>query len=176
MPAVPATSFLVVEIQDNRGFRSTVRVEGFDADVSTDTSVVGADVWANWDPVVAAIQAMTNAKVIGASFGWRYDIAQEPSSETGEYQLVIQKAHLQGGDGAGAFMSISVPAPKDALFLTHGQDNLIVVDPAATILTNFQSACGTAAATARGGHPFSQFFGGQLRAARPRRRRVTQGA
>jgi hypothetical protein len=77
-------------------------------------------------------------------------------------------------------MSLSVPAPKDGLFLTSADNNLIVVNPAATILTNFQSALTNSGTgifgTPRGGSAFAQFFGGQLVEGKPRRRRVLQGA
>ena len=123
-------------------------------------------------------QAATNAKVIRLGWGWDAEYAQEPSSETGTYELVIQKARLQGGDGAGGFMSVSIPAPKDGLFLTEASENLVVVSPTSDLLTALQDALAGAGIfpTPRGGKPFQQFFGGQLVEGKPRRRRVLQGA
>lgn len=176
----PANVSLIMEFQDNRGFRATVRIPSlFSADI-TSTGVVLDDIWSASNAVFAAVQAMSNAKLIKA--GWQFDAlyAQEPSSETGVYQLVIDKAKLNGGDGNGGFQHIEIPAPKDALFETTTQDNLIVVNPGAGILTTFQGTLNHATAgmfaTPRGGSAFAQFFGGQLVQGKPRRRRVLQGA
>jgi len=177
--ATPANITYQYEIQDNRGFRSNASVTMFDPDLDGSTITLG-DIAAGAAAVGTVVQAMTNAKVVKSGFTFSFDYAQEPSSETGVYELVLQKARLQGGDGAGGFMSISIPAPKDALFLTSADNNLIVVNPTATILTNFQAALVNSGTgifpTARGGSAFAQFFGGQLVEGKPRRRRVLQGA
>ena len=181
MVAVPATQFVSMEFQDKQGFRATTRVDAmFNPDIPIDATTL-ATIYGGLNGIAAATAAMSNAKLVGVTIGYRYGIAQEPTTETGVYELVIQKAHLEGGDGAGAFESISVPAPKDALFLTSGQDNMIVVNPAATILSGgsgFQHAftVGGVNNSARGGTVFSLFFGGQIREGKPRRRRVLQGA
>jgi hypothetical protein len=171
---VPANLALHFVVQDNRGFKANVKVSAFDVDVSAD-GVTVETFYGEVASVITALQAMTNAKVVKAGFGWSFDYAQEPSTETGTYELVVQKAKLLGGDGAGAFMSVEIPAPKDALFLTSADNNLIVVNPTASGITGFQTSL-AGFATARGGAPFSQFFGGQLIGAKPRRRRVLQGA
>lgn len=179
MVAVPANVSYDFEFQDNRGFRALLRVNAFDADISADAATVG-DVYTGTAAIGTALQAMSNAKIVRTSVSYAFDIAQEPSSETGTYELVTQKAHLEGGDGNGGFMAASVPAPKDALFLTSADNNLIVVNPAASILTAFQSALTHTNPgiypTPRGGSSFALFFGGQLREAKPRRRRVLQGS
>jgi hypothetical protein len=175
MVAVPATINFVYEVQDVEGFKALLRVVTWDPDVSADALTVG-DIYTAGAALGTAVQGMTNAKVVRSSFSYIYDIAQEPSSETGQYRLVTQKAHLTGGDGMGTYMSVSVPAPKDSLFLTTSEDNLIVVNPASTALTAFQTACAGLPTTPRGGEPFAQFFGGQLRGVKPRVRRVLQGA
>jgi len=172
--ATPANFDLTFTIQDNRGFRSLASFRSFIPDIES-TGEVLDDIWTGVDGVRVAVAAMSNAKVVGVDFGYKYAIAQEPTSETGVYELVQQKAKLQGGDGNGGFMSVEIPAPKDALFLTTASENLVVVNPAASILTAMQSSL-TVMTTARGGHPFQLFFGGQLVEGKPRRRRVLQGA
>jgi hypothetical protein len=177
--ATPANVTFQYEIQDNRGFRSNMSINMFEPDIDASVTVLG-DIATGVEAVGTVVQALTNAKVVKSGFTMSFDYAQEPSSETGVYELVIQKARLQGGDGAGGFMSLSVPAPKDGLFLTSADNNLIVVNPAATLLTNFQSALTNSGTgifgTPRGGSAFAQFFGGQLVEGKPRRRRVLQGA
>jgi hypothetical protein len=177
--ATPTNVTFQYEVQDNRGFRSNMSISMFDADIDANVTAL-QDIATGVEAVGALLQLVTNAKIIKSGFTMAFDYAQEPSSETGVYELVIQKARLQGGDGAGGFMSLSVPAPKDALFLTSADNNLIVVNPGATILTNLQAGLATSNTglfpTPRGGAPFNQFFGGQLVEGKPRRRRVLQGA
>lgn len=172
---VPANVHVDLEFQDNRGFRANMRLNGFDSDISADADTI-ASIYALVATVAADTALMSNAKLIKVGFGYDFDYAQEPSSETGTYELVIQKARLNGGDGAGGFMHASVPAPKDALFLTTADNNLVVVAPTASILTNWQGAVTALLASPRGGAPFAQFFGGQLIEGKPRVRRVLQGA
>lgn len=161
-------------VQDNRGFRANVRMVGFDADISTDTTTfMGAFTAAG--AMGTALAAATNAKVVESGFDLAFDIAQEPSSETGTYQLVSQGAHNIFGSGGVQKEFMTIPAPKDAIFLTTSQDKLIVVDPASSLIAAIQSA-GANLPTSDGGHWGAQFFGGQLRAQKPRRRRVLQGA
>lgn len=177
--ATPANVDYVYEIQDNRGFRALVRFSMFTPDMDTDATVV-SDVATGVEAVGTTLAACTNAKIVkmGVVYGLNY--AQQPSSETGVYQLVVEKARLEGGDGNGGFMSASIPAPKDALLLSSADNNLVVVDPAAGILTNLRNALAHSNTglypTARGGNVFAQFYGGQLVEAKPRRRRVLQGA
>lgn len=177
--AVPANVSLSYVVQDNRGFKAQVRFEMFIADASASATPV-SDIITGASAVGAALRAMSNAKVVQNGFGIDYIYAQEPTSESGTYQLVQQKARLEGGDGRGGFMSAQVPAPKDAIFLTTASEKLIVVDPAATTLVALQAALNSAGAgifpTARGGSSFAEFFGGQLIEGKPRRRRVLQGA
>lgn len=172
--AVPARQVLNLVIQDDRGFRSHLRMVGFQPDISTAAAALHA-VYTNMAGIGTAIAAMTNAKVVSTGFGFEFDIAQEPSSETGTYQLVSQGAHLLFGDGNTTKLSVTIPAPIDGLFLTTTQDNLIVVDPSAATLTAFQTAA-AGLSTPGGGTWGAQFFGGQLRSQKPRRRRVLQGA
>jgi len=174
MTAVPAQLAFDFVVQDNRGFRARVRFNTFDADVSIDAGTA-----ASWFAIAAGIGTalgnMTNAKVVSSGFGWRFDLAQEPSSETGTYQLVQDKAILNFGDGNTLKEHVFIPAPKDALFLTSSQDNLIVVDRSSSQLAALQAAfTGTTSPT--GGIPLSQFFGGQYKGSKSRRRRVLQGA
>lgn len=174
MTAVPANSPITLEFQDNRGFRAVTRISGFLADISIDATTVGT-VYTAVVGIASAVAAMSNTKLIRIGFGWDFDYAQEPSSESGTYELVQQKARLQGGDGAGGFQAISIPGPKDALFLTSGDNNLIVVNPASSLLTAFQAALAGNVITPRGGSSFSQFFGGQLVSGKTPVRRVLQG-
>lgn len=181
MTAVPATFTLTMTFQDLQGFRSQTRIRAYLNDISTSTTVLG-DMYAVATAVNAKVAAASNAKLIHTSMGQEWGWAQEPITESGKYELTRQKARIQGGDGAGAFMSMEIPAPVDALFFSGSltQDNLIVVNPASTSWTNLQSAIVTASGTfqldtARGGHPFSQMFGGQLIEDKPARRRVLQG-
>lgn len=174
MPAIPARVTLNFIAQDDRGFRARIKILSFIPDISvaaeqlhTAASQAGA--------VGTALQAATNAKIVSTGFGYDFDIAQEPSSETGTYQLVNQGAHLTFGDGTVLKEFLTIPAPVDSMFLTTTQDNLIVVDPTSTAITGLQTALAPFPSPA-GGVVFSQFFGGQLRAQKPRRRRVTQGA
>lgn len=173
----PANTKIILEIQDNRGFRALTEFNGFSPDISTDTSVIGT-MFGFIDAVRIAVAAASNAKVIRLGWGFDCEYAQEPSTEAGAYQLVTQKARLQGGDGNGGFMAASIPAPKDGLFLTMASEKLIVVDPASSLVTNLQGALDGAGIfpTPRGGQPFAQFFGGQLTEAKPRVRRVLQGS
>jgi len=178
--ATPANVSLHMVFQDNRGFKANVSIPSlFAVDIESSGTVLD-DIWTAADAVFTTFALMSNAKLVEAGWSFSALYAQEPSSETGVYQLVIEKAQLEGGDGNGGFQSIQVPAPKDALFLTTTQDNLIVVNPAATILTNWQATLNHSTAgmfpTPRGGSAFSQFFGGQLRQDKPRIRRVKQGA
>jgi len=177
--ATPANVTLMYTIQDNRGYRANVQFNEFISDIEGSVEALG-DIHTGSVAVGTALQALTNAKVVKSGWSYSYDYAQEPSSETGVYELVIQKAGLQGGDGAGGFMRAAIPAPKDALFLTTADNNLIVVNPAAGILTALQAALLNSATgqfpTPRGGSAFAQFFGGQLVEGKPRRRRVLQGA
>lgn len=181
MTAVPCKVSFIGEFQDNRGFRSLVRLNGFLPDLSTSTATIaqfyeGAET--NSPSVFGALAAMSNTKLVRHVWVFSYDLAQEPSSETGTYQLVTQKAELTGGDGNGLIEHLSIPGPKDAMFETTTQDNLIVVNPASTLITNLQSALATSPGmgSPSGGQIFTQFFGGQLRVGKPRRRRVLQGA
>lgn len=176
MAAVPTNVLINLEFQDNRGFRSNTRVNMFRPDLSTDATVNSA-YFSAVSAVAAAVAAMSNAKLIRVGYGFDFDYAQEPASEVGEYQLVQEKARLDGGDGNGGFQHISVPAPADALFLTTSQDNLIVVNPTSALVTAFQASLAAGLfKTPRLGQPFSQFFGGQYISGKPRRRRVLQGA
>ena len=172
--ATPARVSLNFVLQDDRGFKALVKIRAHDDDILTSTAVLGAFA-TSVGAVGTAVQAMTNAKVVATGFSTEWDVAQEPSTETGTYQLVIQGAHMQFGDGAGLREFLTMPAPKDTLFLTSGQDNLIVVNPAASILTALQSST-SSFNTPGDGIVFAQFFGGQLREGKPRRRRVLQGA
>jgi hypothetical protein len=177
--ATPTNVTYMFTVQDNRGFRANIQFNGFIVDTDASTDALG-DIAAATTAIGAAVQGLTNAKVVKTGVGFSWDYAQEPSSETGVYELVIQKARLDGGDGAGGFMTAQIPAPKDSLFLTAASENLIVVNPAATTLVALQTALnhGTAGVypTPRGGSIFGQFFGGQLVEGKPRRRRVLQGA
>lgn len=184
MTAVPANFYIDMTFQDTQGFRSQARIAFFEVDLSGATAALVSDMYAYSAAVTAAVAAASNAKLVrqNTSFDWGY--AQEPTTETGMYELVTQKAHLDGGDGNGGFMKLEIPAPKDALFLapsTPSQDKNVVVNPGSSLLTAIQSALANSSltwspSTARGGKPFSQFFGGQLIQAKARRRRVLQGA
>jgi hypothetical protein len=172
--ATPSRVNLNFVAQDNRGFKSRIRITAHVDDIDTvvaDLSTFLGDVSA----VGTALQAATNAKIVstGVSFDW--DIAQEPSSETGVYQLVQQGLHLHFGDGNGLDEFITIPAPKDGLFITSASENLIVANPAASGITGLQTATSNFN-TVGDGVVFALFFGGQLRQGKPRRRRVLQGA
>lgn len=175
MVAVPANFAIDLEFQDNRGFRARTTINQFEADISTDANVVSAD----YTVVLAtagAVAAMSNAKLVKIGFRYDFDYADEPSSETGTYQLVQQKARMTGLDGRGGFNAISIPAPKDTLFLTSADNNLVVVNPASSLVTDLQTALAAGPyTTPRGGAVFAQFMGGQLVGGKPRRRRVLQG-
>jgi hypothetical protein len=162
-------------VQDNRGFKSTFRVHGFKTDISTDGGTLSV-LYGLVAALGTALQAATNAKIVetGVQFDW--SIAQEPSSETGTYQLVTEQAILRFGDGTVNLSRAYVPAPKDGLFLTGSSDNLIVVNPVSTELTNLQAAGNALWLTSAGSPVWSQFFGGQLVGRKPRVRRVLQGA
>lgn len=179
MVAVPGNLKVTMEFQDNRGYRAITIANTFIADL-TGAGAAGAtlaDIWAATAAFSAAVAAASNSKLVRVGWGLDADYAQEPTSETGVYELVTQKARLDFGDGAGGFMHMSVPAPKDALFLTSADNNLIVVNPAAGILTAIQAAgAGLVGAPPRGGTWGAQFFGGQLVQGKPRIRRVLQGA
>ena len=170
----PANYKCTMEFQDNRGFRANAVVNGFVPDITAGTTTLDA-VFLESLATAGAVAALSNAKLIRAGFAFDYDYAQEPATESGVYELVQQKARLQGGDGNGGFMSLSVPAPKDAIFLTSADNNLIVVNPAAGLITTNLPIIAAGVGTARGGAPFAQFFGGQLVEGKPRRRRVLQG-
>jgi len=172
--ATPARASLNFVVQDDRGFKALVKIRAHIDDILTSTSVLGTFA-TDVGSVGTAVAAMTNAKVVSTGFSTEWDLAQEPSTETGTYQLVIQGAHMQFADGAGLREYITIPAPKDTLFLTSGQDNLIVVNPASSLVTGLQTAASNFN-TPGDGVVFAQFFGGQLREAKPRRRRVLQGA
>lgn len=172
--ATPARVDLNFVLQDNRGFKALSRIVTFQPDISADTTTI-AGFFTSVAAVGTAVQAMSNAKVVSTGFSFDFDIAQEPSTETGTYQLVIEKAHMEFGDGNTLKEFLSIAAPKDTLFLTSGQDNLIVVNPASSLVTGLQSAM-SGFPTPSGGVWGAQFFGGQLRAVKPRRRRVLQGA
>jgi len=172
--ATPARANLNFVVQDDRGFKARVTMVTHVDDILPSTVVLGVyatDVAA----VGTALAAMTNAKVVSTGFSFDFDIAQEPSTETGTYQLVNQGLHLAFGDGAGLKEFLTVPAPKDNLFLTTASENLIVANPAAAGITGLQTAM-TNFNTAGDGVWGAQFFGGQLRSQKPRRRRVLQGA
>lgn len=173
MPAVPARVSVNLVLQDNRGFKARCRFIAFDPDVSTDANLI-SDAFTNAAAVGAAVAGMSNAKVVATGFAWDFDIAQEPASETGTYQLVQDKAVLTFGDGTVLKSHGIIPAPRDALFLTTSQDNLIVVDRASSELSALQSALAHYVSPA-GGVVGSQFFGGQYQGHRSRRRRVLQG-
>jgi hypothetical protein len=178
MVAVPTNITLNLEFQDNRGFKSHVKAHLFFPDITADGNLTSA-IYADSNAVIAAIAAMSNSKLVKSGFQYTQNYAQEPTSETGEYQLVAEKAHMTFGDGNGGFQTLIVPAPKDALFLTTTQDNLIVVNPSSSLVTAVQSAMATLGAdgykTPRLGIWGSQFFGGQFEGGKARRRRVLQG-
>lgn len=173
MAVVPARLAADFVVQDNRGFRARVRFVGFDPDVSANGNLISGEF-----TVIAAIgtalQAMTNAKVVSTGFGWTFDLAQEPSSETGTYQLVQDKAILTFGDGTVLRSHGFIPAPVDAIFETSTQDNLIVVKPGTSQLNALQTALQQLPSPA-GGAIGAQFFGGQYVGKKSRRRRVLQG-
>jgi hypothetical protein len=172
--ATPALWTFNFVAQDNRGFRARIRIPAFVGDITVDATKV-QDVAAHAASVGTALAAMTNAKIVRTGFAFDFDIAQEPASETGQYQLVQDKAILTFGDGTVLKEHVFIPAPADVIFLTTSQDNLIVVDPGTSQLAALQSAFSTTPSPA-GGIVLSQFFGGQYRGGRSRRRRVTQGA
>jgi hypothetical protein len=174
MPAVPARYDWNFVAQDDRGFKALMRMVGYLSDISSSTAVLGA-LFTSVAAMGTALQAATNAKIVSTGFSFDFDLAQEPTTETGTYQLVEQKAHCTFGDGTVLREFLSIPAPKDGLFLTTSQDNLIVVNPASSLITAIQAA-GANLGTPSGSTWGQQFFGGQLRATKPRRRRVLQGA
>lgn len=170
----PARLTFKYQAQDDRGFRALMRINALIGDIlggTTTLAAIGTDA-AN---IGTALAAMTNAKIVETGFSVEFDIAQEPTTETGTYQLVNQGAHLTFGDGIISKEFLTIPAPRDNLFLTTSQDNLIVVNPAAANLVALQTATAGLASPADG-QVFAQFFGGQLRSQKPRRRRVLQGA
>lgn len=200
--ATPANISLVIEYQDDKGFRALQRVNLFAADISDSgpSNIRAMTLDAIWNlffngatSVAGTLALMSNAKQVRQGIQIDVNYAQEPTSESGMYQLVTQKAKLNWGDGVGGFNHFEVPAPVDSLFLPEpgsgmSQDALLVVNPASSLLSNFQTAIagsfaqGAVAAisvgpftTPRGGHYGSQFFGGQLAQGKPRRRRVLQG-
>lgn len=174
MAAVPANRAINLLFQDNRGFKSSARVESFEPDISANGNTL-ASAYTEVVAAAGAVAAMSNTKLVRIGFAYEFDYAQEPSTETGSYELVIQKAKIRGGDGSGGFSFLDIPGPKDAIFLTAGQDNLIVVNPASSLITAFQASV-AGLISPRGGTPWAQFFGGQLVQGKPRRRRVVQGA
>lgn len=177
MTAVPSNFKITCEFQDNRGFRALADINLYVPDISADAAVVSAK-YTYVAGVAAALALASNSKLIRVTFAYSFDYAQEPSTETGTYELVIQKARLNGGDGNGGFMRVSIPAPKDTLFLTTADANLVVVNPASTLVTGLQAALAASGdyPTPRLGASFAQFFGGELVQGKPRRRRVLQGA
>lgn len=160
--------------QDDRGFRALMRINALIGDILTGTTTL-ASIGTAAASIGTAVQACTNAKIVETGFSITFDYAQEPTTETGTYQLVNQGAHLEFGDGRISKEFLTIPAPVDAMFLTTSQDNLIVVNPASSQITGLQSAT-SGFASIGDGTVFAQFFGGQLRAQKPRRRRVLQGA
>jgi hypothetical protein len=174
--SVPTNESFNFVVQDNKGFRANVRFNGFNGDISSDSGTL-AGIYDQVAAVITALAAATSAKVVKAGYSFDFDYAQEPTTDTGLYPLVIQKAHLKGGDGAGGFMSVDIPAPVAGMFYPagSGQDSLVVVNPASTNLTNLLTAVSGSLTTPRGGDVFSQFFGGQLVEGKARRRRVLQG-
>jgi hypothetical protein len=197
--AVPANIRISAVLQDNRGFKARVSFNLFTSDVSGNagSNPIGVFTVASLyqlasqatTGVTSVLQSMSNAKVVETSIQLDYSYAQEPSSETGEYQLVIQKAKLNFGDGNGGFAHLEVPAPVDSLFLTGGTDNMIVIDPTSSLITNLSTAFSRsvtqaavsattqtlATLTPRLGTWGAQFFGGQLVEGKPRVRRVLTG-
>lgn len=174
MPAVPAKLTFEYVVQDNRGFKARVNIHGFTADISTDAALI-SDLFTVTAALGTAVANATNGKVVSTGFAFDFDIAQEPSTETGTYQLVQDKAILTFGDGTVLKEQVYIPAPRDSLFFTTTQDNLIVVNPASSIVTGLQSAVSSQPSPA-GGIILSQFFGGQYKGSKSRRRRVRQGA
>lgn len=174
MTAVPANQSVDMVFQDNRGFKALVRINGYQPDLSADGVPLNT-YYGQVTAIASATAALSNTKLVRIAFGWSYDYAQEPSTETGTYELVIQKARLRGGDGVGGVMYTDIPGPKDSIFITSGSDNLIVVNPASSLIAAFQTAC-NALFTPRGGTSYAQFNGGQLVQGKPRVRRVVQGA
>jgi hypothetical protein len=172
--ATPARLSINLVVQDDRGFKARVRFVTFDPDVSANGNLISGE-FSAVAALGAAVQAFTNAKVVSTGFGWDFDLAQEPTSETGTYQLVQDKAILTFGDGSTLKNHVFIPAPVDAAFETTTQDNLIVIKPGASVVTGLQSAM-SAFNTPSGGVYGSQFFGGQYVGRKPRRRRVLQGA
>lgn len=175
MVAVPARVSADFVVQDDRGFKANVRATGYIPDVSADSSLVSA-VYTRIAAIGTALAACTNAKIVQSGMSWEWSIAQEPATESGTYELVIQKARLNWGDGTVLRSHTSVPAPVDALFLAASSENLIVVNPASTQLTGLQTAINAFLVSPAGEGIASQFFGGQLVQGKPRRRRVLQGA
>lgn len=201
MAAFPANIAAVAVVQDKQGFKANVRINLFAADLSVggSSNIGTADLQTlvllatqATTSIFATLQAMTNAKIVRQGLQIDFNYAQEPTTESGTYELVTQKAKLNFGDGAGGFSHIEIPAPIDGLFETTSQDDLIVINPASAALTAFRNAFnatndvsqGALSAstfnllnlTPRGGTYGAQFFGGQLTSGKPRRRRVLQGA
>jgi len=173
--AVPALLRVAQVMQDDRGFRARYEVTGFEPDISVIPATVGA-AYAAIAALTGAMAAASNAKSVRTSFTYEFDIAQEPTSETGTYQLVQDKAICTFGDGMGLFSKLFIPAPRDALFLTTADNNLITVNPASSELTAIQAAAVGVLSSPAGGQLLTQFFGGQYKGNRSRRRRVLQGA
>jgi hypothetical protein len=184
MTATPIDIWINIETQDQAGFRANSRLNvGYLPDGTISTAVVGDlinEVFANGASSVAgAFAAMTNAKVVRVSIGFDMDWATEPTGESGSYKYVITKARALYEDGKGEKEVLSIPAPKDSLFLT-GTGMQTTLDPTNTSLvgsTSLPHYVGLYGpwTTARGGTWGAQFFGGQLVNGKPRRRRVNQG-
>lgn len=194
MTAVPAVLTVGAVFQDVRAFKSDVKLNlAYLPDISSDTGLGTfplTSIYAAVAGILTALAAMSNSKVVEQSIGIRFNLAQEPTTETGTYQLVQQHADFSFADGTMLRQRLAIPAPKDALFLTTSQDDLVVINPASSLLTALQSSItatvsvpavtgGTLAVftgqTRGGGTWGSQFFGGQMVQGKARRRRVLQG-
>jgi hypothetical protein len=161
-------AYLVVfhfTLRDIDGISSTVSV----ADHGVDDATTMAQLATDSDTIGTPLQAASNAKVVQRSVTFLRDAAQGVGTDA-EFPLVSQKAVFHFSNAQGSRASLSVPAPKEAMFKAPPADDII--DPAqalsAALITAVESV-----ATDEGLNSLNLFQGGALSShARSRRRSI----
>jgi hypothetical protein len=167
--AVSYKGYYSLEIGDANGDVAVMRIP---TQVVDDTTTVGAYA-ANLAAIGTALGApgtITNGKVIRQSFSFTKMEAQLAGGSPpldAEFPSVADKASLTFTNSNGSKITVSVPAPIEALFHAPPADD--TVDPAsaiAALITSIESS-----ASDVGNHALNLYQGGVRRKSRARRRK-----
>lgn len=126
----------VYVVRDVDGQNANIRLN-FDSNNDTGTLASVKTISDAFNPLLAAV---TNGKIVQRSAVLLIDEAQGVGTDA-EFPLVSQKAVLHFSNAQGSRATLSIPAPKEAIFKAPPSDD--IVDPAqadvAALITLFQT-------------------------------------